>query len=293
MKKSLTISLAIFISAHLFSQEKVTHTYSLKQAVDFALDNNHNVKNAKLDMVKAKAFNWEILTQGLPQMSGSVDYNYYFKKPIVPAFSSFFSDPNSPLAPYASSFKDISFVLPNNLQAGFQLNQLLFDARYIFGIQARKDLYKTSRLAKEATDIDIKYAVTKAYYQAEAAQESKALLQENLKLIDKLLGDAKAVFGQGLSEELDVNRLELAQATLQSQINLQNQLAEVGLANLKFQMGEPLSDDIIITDKLDDLKAGLTLSTENKFDPKNRVEYNQLNTAIILQGFNIAQKRSG
>src|SRR3954466_7817329 len=131
MKKNLIIGLALSISTHLFSQEKVTHTYSLQQAVDYALQNSHDVKNAKLDMEKAKAFNWEIMTQGLPQLNGSVDYNYYFKKPIVPAFSTFFSDPNSPFAPYASSFKDISFVLPHNLTAGFQVSQLLFDARYV------------------------------------------------------------------------------------------------------------------------------------------------------------------
>ena len=173
------------------------------------------------------------------------------------------------------------------------MTQLLFDARYMFGIQARKDLYKSSRLQRERTDIEIKYAVTKAYFQAEAAQESKSLLVENMKLVDKLLSDTKAVFGQGLTEELDVNRLELAQATLQSQITLQNQMAEIGLANLKFQMGAPMGDDIILTDKLDALKSNLTLSTENKFDVKNRVEYDLLNTGIILQGFNVAQKRSG
>src|ERR1019366_1108672 len=97
MKKILTISVAVFISAQLFSQEKTTQAYSLKQAVDYALDNNHDVKNAKLDMEKAKAFNWEILTQGLPQVSGSVDYSHYFKIPQVPAISNMFNDPKSPL----------------------------------------------------------------------------------------------------------------------------------------------------------------------------------------------------
>jgi len=38
----------------------------LKEAVDYALQNNVNAKNAKLDMKKAKAYNWEILTQAFP-----------------------------------------------------------------------------------------------------------------------------------------------------------------------------------------------------------------------------------
>ena len=96
MKNILAICLTLFISAQLFGQEKTTQAYSLKQAVDYALDNNHDVKNAKLDMQKAKAFNWEILTQGLPQLNGSVDYSYYFDIPKIPAFTSAFSA-NNPL----------------------------------------------------------------------------------------------------------------------------------------------------------------------------------------------------
>lgn len=313
MKKIYSTTLLLFAIIFLWAQDKATQAFSLKEAIDYAIQNNNAAKNAKLDVEKAKAFNWEILTQGLPQISGSVDYSYYFKVPKVPAFDRIFSDPNSAftqnlyklkeqsndqalkdfLGSLGAGFNNISFVLPNNLSAGFQIQQLLFDARYMFGIQARKELYKTSRLSRNVTEIEIRNTVTKAYYQAEAAQEAKALLKQNLDIIDKLLKDTRATFQQGLIEELDVNRLDLVRATLESQINTQNRLADVGLANLKFQMGLPLENTIILKDKLDDLKAGLHVEEEQKFDVKNRVEYELLSTAVILKGYDVSQKRSG
>jgi outer membrane protein len=312
MKKGVFTFIAGLMSVLLFAQEGGVREFSLKEAVDFALQNNNAAKNAKLDMKKAKAFNWEILTQGLPQLNGSFEYDYYFKTPLVPAVSNIFSEPNSPfvqslnqlrqhsndpalvntLNSIGTGFTNISFVLPNDISTGLTLTQLFFDARYMFGIQARKELYLTSRLSSELTDNDIRNSVTKAYYQAETAQEAKSLLLSNQKIIDKLLSDTRAVFAQGLTEELDVNRLELVQANLQSQVNQQNSMAEVALANLKFQMGLSLDEVIILKDKLDELKSA-AVPQQSKFDPQNRIEYQLLSIAITLKGYDVSQKRSG
>lgn len=309
MKHTLFLFLLAILGFSAYAQEKGLQAYSLKQAVDYALQNNYNIKNAKLSEKSAKAKNWEILTTGMPQVNGSLDYSYYFKVPQVPALSQAFGDPNNPfvkaiakLDSVAPGLKDIlagggtnniSFVLPNTLSTGVQVSQLIFDARYLIGVKATKDLLITSRFSRELSEQDIRYNVTKAYYQAEAAQEGKALLQDNMKIIDKLLEDTRKTFQQGLIEELDVNRLELAKSTLESQINMQNRLGDVALANLKYQMGMSLSDQILLTDKLDALKASAGIALESKFEPSMRIEYSLLSTAIKLKGYDMARYRSG
>ena len=289
MKKTFIGSIILLITVSLFAQESGVQSFTLKEAVDYSLKNNNSAKNAKLDLQKAKAFNWEILTQGLPQLNGSFEYDYYFKTPISPALGKDFAAFGQSLG---IDFSKISFVLPNNITTGIQLNQLLFDARYLFGIKARKELYLTSRLSSGLTDQEIKYSVTKAYYQALTAQEAKALLLSNQSIIQKILSDTKAVFAQGLTEELDVNRLELAEANLNSQIAMQNSMADVALANLKFQMGMPLGATIILREKLADLQAQ-AVPDQSKFDPQNRIEYQLLSTAVILKGYDMEAKRSG
>ena len=316
MKKTFIGSIILLITVSLFAQEGGVQSFSVKESIDYALKNNHDAKNAKLDLQKAKAFNWEILTQGLPQLSGSLEYDHYFKVPLVPAFSQDFganstfgqifgrlaaldngSVPGTTIGQILNQgggggFNNIAFVLPNDITAGIQLTQLLFDARYLFGIKARKELYLTSQLQSNLTDEQIRNNVAKAYYQAEAAQEAKSLLINNQKIVDKLVSDTRAVFAQGLTEELDVNRLELVQGNLQSQINQQNTLADIALANLKFQMGLSLNDNIILKDKLDDLKAS-AVPQQSTFDAQNRVEYKLLSTGVILKGYDAEQKQSG
>jgi outer membrane protein len=311
MKKKIIAGIFTFCAFSLFAQEKSVSAYTLKEAVDYALKNNVNAKNAKLDIQKAKAFNLEILTQGLPNISGSFEYDYYFKTPLVPAVSNIVS-PGSPFASalaqlsqhsndpalvstlnsLGGGFSNISFVLPNDITTGITITQLLFDGRYVFGLKARKALLHNSRLQSDLSDQDIINNITKAYCQAEAAEEAKSLLLDNKKIIDKILGDTRAVYAQGLTEELDVSRLELVQANLDRQINQQNNLADVALANLKFQMGLSLTEVIILKDKLADLRASV-VPRQNSFDPKSRIEYQLLSNAVTLVDFNMRAKRSG
>ncbi len=313
------ILLSIFIGAFVssFAEDKPIKTFTLKEAVAFALDNNTNVKNAKLGIDETKARNLEIITQGLPQITSSIDYTYNFKKPEMPGLSKIFSDTSQAstkiysylasqgiangdytiyniLTQAANNSKDqkITFALSHNLAASMQLTQLIFDGRYVFGIKATKDLMRNARLSHQMSEQDIRYTVTKAYYQAQASQEANGMLQGNLKLVDKLLNDTRAIFKEGLIEELDVNRLELIQTTLQSQINVQNNMAEVALANLKYQMGLSFDENIILKDNLDELKAAVVQDLPAQFDVTQRIEYDMLETAVRLQGWDINQKKA-
>ena len=218
VKKYTLITFMLLVFTGGFAQDKPLQAFSLNEAVQYALQNNVNARNAKLDMKKAKAYNWEILSQGLPSLSGSFEYDYYFKTPLVPAVSNIFSGnsafsqslyqlqqhSNDPalvntLSNIGSGFSNISFVLPNDISTGITLTQLIFDGRYLFGLQARKELYLTSRLQSDMSDQDIINTVTKAYCQAEAAQEAKSHLLENQKIIDKILSDTRAVFATGVN----------------------------------------------------------------------------------------------
>lgn len=310
MKNIFSLLIILSLTVNVFAQEKTVNAFTVKEAVEYAMQFNNSVKNGKLGISQAKWRNLEIYTTGLPKINANFDYNYYFKQPISPALGNAFSqgvlaDVFSELAypsdgsPGNTAIQNIlntptqpvSFVLPHNISTGVQVNQLLFDGRYVFGVKAAKDLMIAARLTSRMSDFETKYAVMKAYYQALAAIEAKALLQENLKVIEKLASDTRAIFKEGLIEETDVNRLELAQATLESQIALQNQMSEVALSNLKYQMGMSLSEEIILKDNLTELKAEIQTNIAEQFDAKKRIEYQLLETGIKLKGYDMRQRR--
>ncbi|MFN8310397.1 MAG: TolC family protein [Chitinophagales bacterium] len=316
MRKPLLLTTILLFSLAAGAQNRAK-TFSLQQAIAFALDNNNAVKNAKLDVEEARYRGWEIKTTGLPKIDANFDYNYYFKTPQAPAFTKIFSDTSSAstkndlhvaqyfadslhdptlfqnLAAAAKNAKPFSFVLPHQATAGITLSQLIFDARYAIGVSAVKDLTYSQIILKERTDIEVAYNVRKAYIQATAGQESEASLRTVKEIVDKIVNDARATFKEGLIEELDVNRLELIQSNLESQILLQDQLAELALVNLKFQMGLPISEEIILTDKLTSLKDRMPAAGDSKFDPTKRVEYRLLETAVRLKTYDVKQRRAG
>lgn len=315
--KKISIAFIILLCSALFAsaqqQPKEVKALTVKEAVDYALEFNNSMKNARLDQDIAKARNWEIMSTGLPTVSAEMGYNYYFKQPVSPAFNQFFSDTTSSTAQVFSYLanqdpnianilyksliqsKDaqFSFVLPHNFNSSLSVSQLIFDGRYFIGLKATKDFTKVARLQKDMSEQDVKYNVMKAYYQAAAAGEGAAKLGENLKLVQRLLTETRAIFNEGLIEELDVDRLALAESQLQSQITLQTQMARIALDNLKFQIGMKLSDELLLKDNLEDLRAQVLIETPDNFDPAMRVEHELLETTIRIRGYDYQQRKSG
>jgi outer membrane protein TolC len=311
VKRILVANLTVFALFSAYAQQQPLKTFSLKDAEEYALQNKSEAKNAQLGIDEAKARNWEIIATGLPVVSGSADYTYYFKRPESPALSKFFSDPKSTtnqiygvlaqkypneilpiLQEAAKNTGPISFVLPHSLQAGVQVSELLFDGRYMVGLKATKDFMKAALLSKNVSDQDIRYSVRKAYYQAQAAQQAISLLHDNELVLEKLVSDNREVYKAGFIEELDVNRLDLILINLKSQIQTQEQMADVALANLKFQMGLSVSDQIVLTDKLETLREKIGPAALT-FNPNQRPEYDLLQTAMRIKGHDTKQRAAG
>ena len=196
MRKIILLGV-FFISIYTLSaQEGGFKTYSLKQAVDYGIQNNISAKNAKLSETETVAHNHELLSLGMPQISAEFDYQYYMIKPTSPAFASDLALFGLPAG------TKIYFNLNHNVNTGVTLNQLVYDTRYFIGIQTFKHLITLSQQTTALTVQDIRYNVIKSYYEVQAAKEIMRVLDSNLVIIDKLLHDTKETFNQGLIEEI-------------------------------------------------------------------------------------------
>ena len=325
MRKIFVLTILIICIERLYAQGTTIQAFSLQQAVDFAIKNNTTAKNAKLSETEAKWRNKEILSIGLPQINANFDYTYNIIKPLSPAINKIFNDPNSLtnqvykelakegkvdasgnfvltnpnlgniIGSYSAAHKDdkIYFTLNHAISTGIALNQLVFDARYFIGIKATKALSKTAALGTQLSEQDIRYTITKGYYETQAAKEIKRYLEANLEIVVKLLHDTRETYKVGLIEELDVNRLELAEATLKSQINNTQNLYELSLASFKYNMGMQMTDPIALTDNIEELRKKTSITANNSFDPNQRIETELLQTAITLKGYDVKQKAAG
>ena len=82
MKKRILVYFSTCFFLITNAQEK-TQTLSLKEAINFALENSYNTKASKNDILAAEKKVWETTTIGLPQIDGNIDYQNFIKQPIT------------------------------------------------------------------------------------------------------------------------------------------------------------------------------------------------------------------
>lgn len=236
MKNKLILSFSLLCSIVLFSQEE-KRQFSMQEAIDYALENNRNIKNADLDILAAKQQVWETTARGLPQISGNVDYTFNVVRPIEPA-------PDDPF----------SFFFPKHqLTPSVRLNQLLFDGGYIVGLQSNKVFLEISENAKDKTMSAIETNVVSAYNNALLTKESIEITKNNIKVLSDNLEETKKIFENGLTEEEDVEQLQLTLYGLQNNLRSLETLYDISKGYLKILLGIDQRETIELTDSLESL----------------------------------------
>ena len=90
-----------------------------------------------------------------------------------------------------------------------------------------------------------------------------------------------------------MDRLELGESTLKSQINNTRNLYDLGLSALKYSMGLQLTDKIALTDDVETLRKQITELAPNTFDPSQRIEEQLIETSIMLKTYDKKQRQAG
>ena len=242
--------------------------FSLRQAVDFALEQNVAVENARLDEQAADLKVREITSIGFPQISASygVSDNFIIQKVIVPDGSLF--NPEIPKGqPLALQFQP-----RYGGNAAVTVRQLLFDGSYLIGLQAVKTYRELAVKNSEMTRTQVVEQVKKAYFGALVSFERLRTLDAALQRIGKSLGELESLNKEGFAEQLDVDRLRVQQNNLRSQREKVAALCDISLNLLKFQMGYPVAQSIELSDSLSMLVNLRALPLESGFDIRKRPE---------------------
>ncbi|HPQ20212.1 MAG TPA: TolC family protein [Saprospiraceae bacterium] len=299
-KIKLIILLSILYSG-MFGQRN----FSLSEAIDYALSENSKMKQASLNAEDASLSVREFKSIGIPQINGKINYQYYIAVPqqpivdfITPSIYQVLFDenviPEKDLGPPRTS--SISFFQPNNLSGSLEVNSLLFDGSYLYGLKAAK-LYKELSVKQiKITEQEIRANVTKAYLGTLIAIETRKFFQDNLGIIQKSLNDAEKMYENGFVESLDVDRLTLSRDKINLELQKIDHVIEINKNLLKFQMEFPLQDSIILTDKFDEINQELLpngLVDKPSINYNDRAEYDVLNTNIQLNELNVKRIKAG
>jgi outer membrane protein len=276
------------------------NAFSAKQAVDYALKNAVQVKNALIDIELQKQVNKEVTAAALPSITGSGSLNYN-PNVAVQTFPNFIAqgtygvllannvkdgNGNPITAPADYGLINAAFGAKYALSGGVDLKQILFDGQVFVGLQARKETIHNAELAADVTKEQIKANVYKIYYQLVVGRRQIGTITANIDNYEKLLHDTKEIYKNGFAEKLDVDKVQVQLNNLNTQkLKAQNQI-DAGLAGLKFLMNMPQKDSLVLTDTLSDeeLKSGIL---DEAYNYENRKEYQQLESTIKLGEYNV------
>ena len=300
LKRTLIIfqSIVLASASSAFSQADSAQTQlSLKSAMEYALKNNLSVKNSQLDLEIAKKKIWETTAAGLPQVSGTVNYQHQFS---VPEMSFGPRITKSALTQGESiTYENFDKVFPQTppIQLGVEDNttwditasQLIFSGEYIVGLRAAHVYKEVSERNLRKSENDIRESVAQSYYLALVMDENVKILKETQTITTNSLTDIVALGKEGLVEEINVDQVRILKANIDNTVaNLERQ-ANLAKNLLKFQLGFDLALPVVLTDNLTDL-MGLTEFTQYldlSFNFANNADYRVVETAEKLQKLNV------
>lgn len=274
MKKIILLILLTFAitaksqDSQAIESNKQKYTFSLNEAINHALVNNYTAINSDRDIAIAKQKKWETTAMGLPQINTALDYqnNFELQKSLIPA--EFFGGNKG-------EFAEVAFGTKHNMNARATLSQLIFDGSYIVALQASKTYLKYYENAKQKTVVDTKEMVINAYGNVLLAQEGMKILENNISTLEKTLFDTKETFKNGLIEEENVEQLQITLTSIKSNLNYNKRLLEISSKMLKITLGIDINDELILTDKLDNLTINnLDLAfNQNEFNVVDNINY--------------------
>lgn len=272
--------LFLLITTSLFSQPK-TSKFSLKDAVNFAVQNNSMSKNAARDIEIAKLQKWETTATGLPQINANITYNNWLKQQISLIPAEFFG--GNP-----GQFTEVAFGTKQTMNGTVTVSQKVFDGSYLVGLQAAKVYLEISENAKEKTDIELRKMVAYAYGNVLLSEENLNIVNSNIALLENNLRDLTKVYENGLIEQESVQQLQLTLVSLKSNQNYIKRLNKIAYQMFNNTIGLDLDTAVELTDSLDQLimmYASLKplesiLEIENVVDYK--IAFNDLKSKELL-----------
>jgi outer membrane protein len=268
MTKKFILTFLLFSLFSVAQEKKESYNFSLQKAIEHAIQNNYTLINANRDIEAAKKKKWETTTIGLPQLNANVNYqnNIEIQKSVVPA-EFFGGNPGE--------FTEVAFGTRHNMVANATLSQLIFDGSYLVGLQSAKVYLQISQNAKEKTDLEIREIVINAYGNVLLARESVKVLENNKKTLEKVVFDTNETYKNGLTEEENVEQLQITLSQIKSSLSNANKRAEIALNMLKLVLGIELNVTLDLTDNLDTLAIQnvdlIALNTE--FSVQNNIDY--------------------
>ncbi|MDB5258713.1 MAG: TolC family protein [Chitinophagaceae bacterium] len=296
LMKQFYILLLLAIPLSVFAQDQQEPTsFSLKEAIDYALQENFNVKNANLQSELAAARKGEVRGALLPQVSGLATYNHNFqvqKNILENRPGSISYNPAIPVGTASS----IQLGLPNQFVGALNASQVLFDQGVFASQNAAKVSDDISEKNITRSKIDVTVNVTKAYYGVLVNEKQLLAIDKNLQRVDSLYSETDARYQSGLARDVDRSRLQVSLNNIKVEKERVTRNVELSRSILRYQLNLSEANPLQLKDSLyEGQLIAIEEAAKQDFNAvhENRIEYSIIKSQELLNLYDLRNTAAG
>ena len=245
---------------------------SLKDAQEYAVQQNRTLKNASLAVQEAYAQRWQTIAAMLPQVDGSYSYSNYL------GYS----------ATLSMGGLDAKINMPNVGALGITAT-VGINGQGIVGALLNNVAIKMKKIALEKSENELRSSVMSAYVSVLALQSITGLLDSSLVNIQDLEQMTQNAVTVGAAEQISADQIRVRVNTLKNNINAQKRNVELATNSLKVLLDVPVETELVLTENMDEVLSParvLDLLSQN-FAIENNLNYQLLQQQVELAKRNV------
>ena len=287
MRKIVFLISALVISATMMAEDHVmaatkssdgkksapeVMNLSLKDAQEYAVQQNRTLKNASLAVQEAYAQRWQTIAAMLPQVDGSYSYSNYL------GYS----------ATLSMGGLDAKINMPNVGALGITAT-VGINGQGIVGALLNNVAIKMKKIALEKSENELRSSVMSAYVSVLALQSITGLLDSSLVNIQDLEQMTQNAVTVGAAEQTSADQIRVRVNTLKNNINAQKRNVELATNSLKVLLDVPVETEVVLTESIDEVLSPekvLNLLSQN-FAVENNLNYQLLAKQVELAKRNV------
>lgn len=255
MKYLITLSIILLVNL-----AKAQTVYTLNQCIEAGLKNNLQIKAAENELLKTKYQVGEARSALLPQISGALDYTYYFDLAVQALPASVFGGPQGE---FIFSALGVQQITAAKVDATLQI----FNPQILIALKAVKVAGTINATQLRKTKEDIAYNISSTYYNLLTLYQTADLLDSNIVNLNKLITSTELLAKNNLAKRTDVDRLILTRKGIEVQkVNITTSINYL-LNLLKLLMGMNQTEVIAINQT--NTTSTTAISTDSSAIAKN------------------------
>lgn len=235
---------------------------TLKEAINYALENKADAKKAKLKVENSEYQIQEVRSRALPQISanGNLTYNPVLQTTVIDGAN--FGQPGTTI--------QANFGQKWISTAGVSLTQALFDQSVFTGLKAAKSTREFYQINEQLTEEQVIERVANNYYQVYVQRQKLTVIDSTYKNTTKVRNIIKGQFDNGLAKKIDLDRILVKISNINTQRQQVLNAVQIQENALKFYMGMPIETQIVIPNTAFEVSPQSLSEVPNT---SNRTEY--------------------